>query len=225
MKKLQVYHRHKHFCDGHVSVDSDLCSGRPSVASNEANVEHVWESVRSDERKCVCQIASESLWKVGTVFFMMCWTCSVFVNVCYLECWHVKKKGNANEHSGALIDMADKDNKSLNNIITGNETWCFLYSPQTKNHSSEWKSLSSPQSKKFWVHQGNRKVMLDFFFKGLVHYAFISECKTVNKEMYIGVLRHLKDAVRRKLPEKWRMNSGFFLNLRFVSPCIIVQFK
>jgi hypothetical protein len=67
--------------------------------------------------------------------------------------------------------------------------------------------------------------MLDFFSKGLVHYAFISECKTLNKEMYIDILRHLKDAVRRKLPEKWRMNSGFFLNLRFVSPCIIVQFK
>jgi hypothetical protein len=51
--------------------------------------------------------------------------------------------------SGALVDVADEDNKSLNNIITGNETLCFLYSPQTTQHSSEWKSLSSPQSKKF----------------------------------------------------------------------------
>ena len=45
--------------------------------------------------------------------------------------------------------------------------------------------------------------------KGLVHYVFISECKTANKEMYIDILRHLRDAVRRKLPKKWRMNSGF----------------
>jgi len=41
MKKLQVYDWHKHSCDGHVSVDSDMCSGHPSVASNEANVERV----------------------------------------------------------------------------------------------------------------------------------------------------------------------------------------
>jgi len=34
----------------------------------------------------------EFLWKVGTVFFMMCWTCAVFVNICYVEWWHVKKK-------------------------------------------------------------------------------------------------------------------------------------
>ena len=60
MKKSQVYDWHKHFYDGHESVDSGLCSGRPSVSSNEANVERVWEVVRSDERKPVDQIASES---------------------------------------------------------------------------------------------------------------------------------------------------------------------
>ena len=41
MKNSQVYDWHKHFCDGHESVDSDLCSGRPSMSLNEANVEHV----------------------------------------------------------------------------------------------------------------------------------------------------------------------------------------
>ena len=41
MKKSQVYDWHKHFYDGHESVDSGLCSGRPSVSSNEANVERV----------------------------------------------------------------------------------------------------------------------------------------------------------------------------------------
>ena len=50
-----------------------------------------------------------------------------------------------------------------------------------------------------------------FFCKGLVHYHFIPECKTVNKEMYIDILCHLRDAVRRKIPEEWRMNSGLFL--------------
>jgi len=41
--------------------------------------------------------------------------------------------------SSDLIDMADKDNKFLNNIITGDATWCFLYDPQTKQQSYEWK--------------------------------------------------------------------------------------
>jgi hypothetical protein len=35
---------------------------------------------------------------------------------------------------------------------------------------------------------------------------------TVNKEMYIDILRRLRDAVRRKRPEKWRTNSWFLLH-------------
>jgi len=32
--------------------------------------------------------------------------------------------------------MADADNNFLNKIITGDETWCFAYDPETKRQSS-----------------------------------------------------------------------------------------
>jgi len=47
---------------------------------------------------------------------------------------------------------------------------------------------------------------------GIVHYEFNLEDKTVNKEMYSDILRRLKDAARRKCPEKWRLNSWFLLH-------------
>jgi len=34
----------------------------------------------------------------------------------------------------------------------------------------------------------------------------------MNKEMYIGILRRPRDAVRRKRPKKWRTNSRFLLH-------------
>jgi hypothetical protein len=34
---------------------------------------------------------------------------------------------------------------------------------------------------------------------------------TVNKEMYVDILRRLRDAVRRRRPEKWETNSWFVL--------------
>jgi hypothetical protein len=34
----------------------------------------------------------------------------------------------------------------------------------------------------------------------------------MNKEMYTDILRRLRDAVRRKRPEKWRTNSLFLLH-------------
>jgi hypothetical protein len=56
--------------------------------------------------------------------------------------------------------MADKFNKVLNNIITGDETWCFLYDVQTKRQPSKCKSFLSTSSKQFRVDSGTGKVML-----------------------------------------------------------------
>ena len=48
--------------------------------------------------------------------------------------------------------------------------------------------------------------MLIAFFDidGLVHHEYVPRGQTVNKEFYKTVLQHLRDAVRRHRPEKWR---------------------
>jgi hypothetical protein len=44
--------------------------------------------------------------------------------------------------------MADVDKFFFNKIITGNETWCFAYDPETKRQSSEWVGETSLRPKK-----------------------------------------------------------------------------
>jgi len=51
VEKSLVHARHKHFHVGHKSVDNDLQSGRPSMSTIEASVQHVREIVRSDRKK------------------------------------------------------------------------------------------------------------------------------------------------------------------------------
>jgi hypothetical protein len=46
------------------------------------------------------------------------------------------KRDECMSMSGALIDSADKDGMFLNWIITGDETWCFLYDLQLKRQSA-----------------------------------------------------------------------------------------
>jgi hypothetical protein len=46
----------------------------------------------------------------------------------------------------------------------------------------------------------------------VVHYEFIPEGKPVNTEMYTDILRRLREAVRRKRPEKWRTNCLLLLH-------------
>jgi len=47
--------------------------------------------------------------------------------------------------------------------------------------------------------------MLIVFFdwKGIVHHEFVPRGEIVNKEFYLKVMKHLREAVRRKRPEAW----------------------
>jgi hypothetical protein len=92
-----------------------------------------------------------------------------------------------------LIDNSDKDEMFLNRIITGDETWCFLYDPQLKRQPATWKSpLSSRNQKPRW-DRSKGKVMLELFFgsSGIVHMEFIPEGSTVSKHCYKEILRRL----------------------------------
>jgi len=51
-----------------------------------------------------------------------------------------------------------------------------------------------------------------FYCQVVVHYKFIPEGKTLNKEIHIYILRRSSDAFRRKRFEKRRTNSWFLLH-------------
>jgi len=55
------------------------------------------------------------------------------------------------------------------------------------------------------MSQSKIKVMLVVFFywKGVVHHEFVPRGQVVNKQLYLGVLVHLRDAMHRKVPELW----------------------
>jgi len=40
--------------------------------------------------------------------------------------------------------MINGDKNFLDKIITGDESWCFAYDPETKRQSSEWVGEHSP---------------------------------------------------------------------------------
>jgi len=60
----------------------------------------------------------------------------------------------------------------FNKIITGDETWCLAYDPETKRQSSEWIREISPRPKKL---KFQRLAMMIIFFdsQGVVHKEFI----------------------------------------------------
>ena len=51
------------------------------------------------------------------------------------------------------------------------------------------------------------KVIVFFYWKGIVHYEFVPGGETVNKEFYLHVLKRLREAVGRKKPEACTNNT------------------
>lgn len=110
--------------------------------------------------------------------------------------------------SGDLIAMANTDKNFLNNIVTGDGTWCFLYDSKAKHLFSEWKTSVLLKKKKTHHFFGQRNAVRTEAKEilhpppDIIHKKFISEGQTVNKEMYTDILHHLTDAIKRKPPQK-----------------------
>ncbi|GFR94037.1 histone-lysine N-methyltransferase SETMAR [Elysia marginata] len=60
-------------------------------------------------------------------------------------------------------DFQAKDNL-FDNLITGDETWIHLNTPETKRDSMTWKHPSSPVTKKFKVQRSAVKLMATVFW-------------------------------------------------------------
>ncbi|GBO07502.1 Mariner Mos1 transposase [Araneus ventricosus] len=69
--------------------------------------------------------------------------------------------------------------------------------------------------------------MLEVFFDydSVIHYEFITEGQTVIKELYLEILKRLRDAIRRKRPEKWATNECFLLHDNALPHCALIVKK
>ena len=106
------------------------------------------------------------------------------------------------------------DKNFLGKVITGDESWCFAYDPETKRQSPEWVGKHSPRPKKLCFQKSKLKTMLTLFFdsQGIVHKEFVQQGCTVNAEYYKGVLDRLISRIRRVRPALYRTRDFFLLH-------------
>ena len=56
-----------------------------------------------------------------------------------------------------------QDERFWENIITGDETWCFAYDPATKRQSAVWVGQNSAKPKKLRFKKSRVKTLIVFF--------------------------------------------------------------
>ncbi len=99
----------------------------------------------------------------------------------------------------------------MKRIVTMDETWVYMYDPESKVQSSLWLPKGEVRPTKPQRPRAIGKCMLLTFcdWKGMVHHEFVHG-QTVNTQLFIQVLGCFEAAMRRKRPG---LRGKFYLHL------------
>ncbi len=89
-----------------------------------------------------------------------------------------------------LQRYADENDNFLDSNVTGDETWGYHFTPETKQ-LREWRHSSSPKPRKFKTTQSAGKVMATVFWdrKGVLWADFMANGTTINADRYCETLK------------------------------------
>jgi len=208
MGKTQVYDWFSRFRNGELSLADQPRSGRPSTSQTDENIARIRELILEDRHRTTDDLVDlsgvswSSCQRILSEELQIKIVAAKFVP----HVLTVDQKQSRVDACRKLKEHLEIDPDVFSKVITGDESWCYAYEPETKQQSSEWNSSNSPCPKKARRAKSNVKTMLISFFdaNGIVHTEFVPNGQTVNQTFYLQVLKRLRDAVRRKRPELWQ---------------------
>ena len=134
MSRTRVFEWHKGFVEGRKDVEDDPKSGKPCTSTTDTNIEKVRQLVRSDYRLTICVIANEVEMDEDTIR-------TVLVDTLGLQKVSAKmvprllieeEKAQQLNACRDILQQMEADEKLLENVITGDESWVFQHDPETK---------------------------------------------------------------------------------------------
>lgn len=211
ISKTRAYEWYRAFKGGRKVVEDLERSGRPSTSRMDENIDEVGKLLAIDRRMTLREMGEElgiSHESVRTILRDVFGMRRVAARLVPKEL-NFLQKVHRKEVAEEMLQMVNSDPTIMKRIITGDETWVYEYDMLTSQQSSEWRTKNEPKPKKPRQSRSKIKVMLTVFFdyRGVVHWEFLPNGQTVNKEYYLAVMRRLRENVRRKRPDLWKDNS------------------
>lgn len=211
MSKTQAYDWYKSFKDGREEVTDLLRSGRPTTSTTDENINKVRELVLENRGISIHEIADDLNISYGSAEHILVDVLGMRRVAARLvpKTLNFLQKERRIAVAKEMISNADSDSTFMQRIITGDETWVYEFDMPTEQQSSEWRAKNEPKPQKSRQSRSKIKVLLTVFFdyRGVVHYEFLPDGQTVNKEYYLGVMRRLREAIRQKRRDLWQNNS------------------
>jgi len=146
MKKSSVFEWHRQFKEEREDVQDDPRSGQPKTQRTDANVDRERTLVRSDRRLGVRVIAEELNMNRETVRQIV----KEDLGMRKFSTKMVPPNLTHDQEQRRLHILSDllRNADMFDRVITGDETWCFQYDPETKRQSMQWKKQNSPRPEK-----------------------------------------------------------------------------
>jgi len=205
LSRVQVFQWHAQFTTGYTSVDDDKHTGRPTSCTTPETVARIQELVHQDRRRTIHDIAERVGFGYGTCQQVLTEELGIHgVTAKFVpRILTADQKQQRVNICTELRQLASDDETFLSRAITGDESWVYGYDPETKQHSSQWKSPMSPRPKKARRVKSNVKSMIVTFFdvKEIVHKEFVPTGQTVNSGFYCEVLRRLLEKRAKTSPQ------------------------
>ena len=206
-KKSAVYKWIKRFKESRIECEDDHRSGRPSTSITEEKVAAVRSLLQEDRRITIGYIANAISISRGSANSIL----TDNLGLSKLSARWVPKALRQDQMdrradlSLCLLNRFEtNEDEFLSKIVTGDETWIYLFDPENKIQSKEWLPKGSDGPKKFKADRSAKKLMATVFWdsEGIILVDFLEERKTVTAVYYAKVLRKLKKALIQKRPGK-----------------------
>ena len=156
----------REFTAGRTEIHDEERSGRPSISDE--TVAKMGQIVRQDRRitlddLCILvpEVSRSTIGRTLTEKLEYQKVCARWVPRMLTEHHQRQRIDSSREF---LQRYAHENDNFLDSIVTGDETWAFHFTPETKQQSREWRHSSSPTSQTFKRTQSAGKVMATVFW-------------------------------------------------------------
>jgi hypothetical protein len=145
LSQTAVFEWHSRFKASQVSVEDDERSEQSSTSKTTENVEKIRELVHKDHHRTIHELEDT----VGISYGVCQEIVTENLNMCRIAAKFVPQLLTNNQKQWRInmcLELQEKADKGptfthISRIITGDKSWIYGYDPETKQQSSQWKSL------------------------------------------------------------------------------------
>ena len=103
-------------------------------------------------------------------------------------------------------------------IISNDQIWVYKFKAETSKQSPEWGLKNETECKNTWENCSEVLQMFSYNFRRVVHFDYLLSDQTMNKEYYLSILKHLRNAILCKRLQLRSNNSWIFIDDNVLSP-------